>query len=215
MKFHTNMFGWEYVWRDFADSCGGEIVTETKDKDSAIVSLSVPALDKASTITITPTAAGTSAVIHYQPTSEFAFSLQIEKLIHQFGKALGLQDLQVGDKEFDHKFLIQANNEAMLKFILDDAKLRELLLLEETTEFRMVTEPSTFDQRWLVPANQHVLLYSRAVLIDKFEHLESVCKLLYRAVERLAEAHAVITGVSEEKEENRSGRLNSPLLKRS
>lgn len=212
MKFHTNMFGWEYVWRDFADAFGGEVVTENKAQDADILSLIVPSADKTSTITITPTAYGTAAVTHYAPVSNFVFAIQTEKFIHQFGKAVGLQDIQIGDRDFDSKFLIQSNSEETLKFILDDAKLRQLMIDEEVTDLRMVTDTHSYDQRWIVPAKQHVLMYSRPVLVDKFEHLESICKILHTTAQRLAQASVVCLTVEETDHQNNKGRLRSPLL---
>lgn len=210
MKFHTNMFGWEYVWRDFADAFGGEVITDGKAQDATILSLNVPATDKTSTITITPTSAGTTAVVHYEPAGSFMFSLRTEKFIHQFGKVLGLQDLQVGDKLFDNKFLIQSNDEAVLKFVFADPNLRQLILDEEISELRMYADSHAFDARWVVPAGQHVLIYSRTTLMDKFEQLEATYKILQAIVERLVESKAI--GLGPETPPENGGRLHSPLL---
>jgi hypothetical protein len=36
MKFHSDLFGWEYVWRNFADEKGGRAVTDSGEEEGKL-----------------------------------------------------------------------------------------------------------------------------------------------------------------------------------
>src|SRR5438105_1695994 len=102
MSIHSDLFGWDYVWRNFADEKGGNAV-EGADA-AALVGLSIPAKEIASTLIFTPfvhhgrkKSKGTTVMASFQPADSFVFSIQAEKLTDQVGKAFGLQDVQVQD----------------------------------------------------------------------------------------------------------------------
>ncbi len=221
MPLHSNMFGWDYVWRDFAESNKGKVVTEDK-VDGDILALVVPAASGAS-LTITPTSNGTSVVLEFEATSDFVFSLYREKPLHQISKAFGMQDIVIGAKDFDSHFIIKANNEAALRQILIDATLRDLILTEETEDLRILHARSGFDPRWAVRPKHSVIAYSRPVLIDKLDHLSNVCQMLCLIATHLERltltgqrpiAEGGLAEVAPTEDQHTSRKLHSPLLDR-
>src|SRR5262249_38488490 len=117
MKFHSNIFGWEYVWRDFADSKGGKVESDPSQDGDPIFSMQIPVEGTNSFVTITPysikgkhRAMGTAVSMQYSPREHFVFHIRKEKGVDQIGKALGMQDIQLGDSAFDHAFLIQGTD---------------------------------------------------------------------------------------------------------
>ncbi len=45
MKFHSDLFGWEYVWRNFAEEKAGTVVTDTGEEEGKLKYLSIPVTD--------------------------------------------------------------------------------------------------------------------------------------------------------------------------
>src|SRR5579883_1970720 len=122
MKFHSNMFGWDYVWRDFADSKGGEVISDETKENNPILHVFIPVEGSEASIRLAPFSikgkskgAGTSASLHYSPKEHFSFYIRAEKGVDQIGKAFGLQDIVLGDAEFDKQFLIQGTDEGKVR----------------------------------------------------------------------------------------------------
>lgn len=225
MKFHSNIFGWEYVWRDFADSKGGEVISDTAKENNPILFMRLPVDGTDAHVTITPYAlkgkskgVGTSATLHYAPREHFAFSIRVEKGIDQIGKAMGLQDIQLGDQEFDHRFLIQGTDVGHVRNLFADMHLRDLILSNAVTELRLNVDGHDLPPEHSIPQGRHAVVYSHDHAIDKFEQLEALCNILTSVVHRLG-AMPALAGEDRqqfesapEEEPANSNRLHSPLL---
>lgn len=224
MKFHSNIFGWEYVWRDFADSKGGKVVSDSSKENDPIVKIIVPVEGTNAQITIVPSTlkgksrgSGTSASLSYSPKEDFVFSIRTEKGVDQIGKALGMQDIQLGDHDFDSRFLIQGTDQGKVRNLFADMKLRDLILENGPSELRLHVEAGDVGAEHKIAAGKHAVLYSNEKLLDKFEQLEAVFQVLASVVHRLgiipALAGAEGMTFEESPEEKQDGRkLHSPLL---
>jgi hypothetical protein len=221
MKMHSNMFGYEYSWRDFADSKQGQIFAEHDNGEGEIQSLVVPATVGGGTVTFTPMSNGTSAIIDYASVADFNFTLYQEKPMHQLNKALGMQDIVIGVKEFDRRYIIKSNDESSTKQLLANADLRELIIVQDAADLRVLPPDSVFDPRWVIRPDHAAIVYSRNALLDKYDQLEEVFKLLNAIVHQLQQqslAHdgSVSVGKSQHQPDEREAprKLHSPLLDR-
>lgn len=222
-KFHSNMFGWEYVWRDFADSKGGEVVSDQSQTNNPIISMHIPVEGTDAKVTLTPfrvkgksKSTGTSASIHYSPRENFIFSIRTERGMDQVGKMMGLQDIQLGDQAFDEKFLIQGTDAGKVVHVFADMRLRDMLLEQNTAELRLVHDSDTLSPEHKVPPGRHAVLIGQDNRLDKFEQLDAVFNILTSVVHRLG-AIPAIAGVEldqpcDDTEQTSSGKLHSPLL---
>lgn len=223
MKFHSNIFGWEYVWRDFADSKGGEVVSDSSKENNPIISVHLPVEGTDSKLSITPFnfkgkshTKGTTATIHYSPREHFSFAIRTEKGVDQIGKALGMQDIQLGDQDFDQKYLIQGSDVGKVRNIFADMRLRDLILENGLNELRLVDDAGELPAEHRIPKGRHAVLFTYDHVVDKFEHLEGIFNILTSVVHKLG-AIPALAGEEEQAEEaseetQSSNRLHSPLL---
>lgn len=222
-KFHSNIFGWEYVWRDFADSKGGRVVDDQAKTNNPIISMHIPVEGTDSVVSFAPfrlksdskKATGTSASIYFAPRENFIFSIRSEKGIDQIGKMMGLQDIQLGDQGFDEKFLIQGSDAGKVVHIFADMTLRDLLLTQNASELRLVHETEQFPAEHRVPKGRHAVLYGHNNVHDKFEQLDAIFQILTSVVHRLGAIPAIAGDEVTETEaepQRASGKLHSPLL---
>ncbi|TCT17216.1 hypothetical protein EDC18_101514 [Natranaerovirga pectinivora] len=66
--------------------------------------------------------------VHYR---DFHFKIYERfGIISDIGKALGMQDIEIGDSEFDKKYIIQGNNESIVKSILSNTRVKDLIYLQ-------------------------------------------------------------------------------------
>lgn len=223
MKFHSNIFGWEYVWRDFADSKGGKVVSDSSKENDPIVSIHIPVEGSNAVVTITPQSlknksrgSGTTASLNYAPREHFVFSIRTEKGVDQIGKALGMQDIQLGDQDFDHRYLIQGTDVGKVRNLFADMKLRDLILENGPSELRLHADGADLPAEHKLPDGKHSIVYGNEKLLDKFEQLEAVYSVLTSLVHRLgiipALAGEEVESQEEHEEPGNSKRLHSPLL---
>jgi hypothetical protein len=217
MSLHSNMFGWDYVWRDFAETMGGQI---TEGPDGEVLAITVPAPGKA-VVTFTPVSSGTAAAIHYEAVDEFAFQIYKEKPFDSVSKVFGMQDIVVGAPDFDPHFIIKSNNESVLKQILHDETIRELILLQDVADLRTLPGNAQFDPRWVVPPGHSAIVYNRLAAVDKNDQLSGVFDMLCKIVVHLERIGLAGTGrqVPAHQPEavgavSTAKRLHSPLLDR-
>lgn len=212
MSLHSNMFGWDYVWRDFADARGGEVITEGRDGSGDVLAVIVPT--DLGPVTFTPVSSGTAAAIAYDAQCDFAFNLYKQKPLDSVSKVFGMQDIVIGDTNFDKQFVIQSNNPTALTNILKHAGLRDLLMLEDTADIRNLPSNAAFDPRWSIPAGHSAVVYNRLAMIDKHDQLDGVLKVLYTFV-ALMNAEGVSGAATNVGSDGPvSKRLHSPLLNR-
>jgi hypothetical protein len=215
MKLHSNIYGWEYVWQEFATEKGGETIM---GDDSQIAALRIPMKEHGSTMLVVPTSQGTAVIAHFRKGKaiKFAMHLFVERLIHRIEKAFGLQDLKLGDPSFDNRFIIQSNSPEILAHIFGDAALRQAILAEGVTELSIIPGDAKIDYRWEIPAGHDVIIYCVDALIDKYDHLNASYQVLSALLNQLKSA-GVVGNQSETLSApavQKKGKLNSPLLGR-
>jgi hypothetical protein len=231
MKFHSDLFGWEYVWRNFADLNGGTVNTETAAEDSAFVSMTVAvplgSTGKSATLLIAPAAhhgkksTGIKIVAPFEALEDFVFSIFPENLVHQFGKAVGLQDIKVQDHLFDSKFVIQGNHPTRVIDLFSDINLRELVLLQPPTRLAIETKTAKQDKNQKSAASRyHAVVYQFDGVVDKLHQLETSLGVVSAVLEHVltpyegqSNAHE-IEAAEEEGATTQGRRLRSPLLDR-
>lgn len=240
MKFHSDLFGWEYVWRNFAEEKAGTVVTDSGEEEGKLKYLTIPVTNSNSNSGMeaikgaTPQvffapemhhgkkAPGCIAAIFYPSNEDFAFSIFQEKVHHQLGKALGMQDFQVRDSLFDGKFMIQGTNEGLIQELFESQALRELILLYPPTVLHIDTKAAKNFKEFGLPADHHAIVYKHDDVMDKLHQMQAAFDIVVSVLQGLGN-NGVIGGVPSHKpekvvesDENKdTGRkLHSPLLDR-
>lgn len=226
MKLHSNIYGWDYVWRDFADDKGGRVVVDDSQPSSPVMAIHVPIPDSKDTITFKPwlpsgkkAFEATFATISFKSDEEFAFAIWTEGRMDQLHKVLGMQDVKVGDEKFDKRFIVQANSETLVQKFFADGQLVRMLMEQPTCELRLIPDAAEHFPDHEIPAGHSAILFAQDQLVDKFEHLEAILTTLTHVLERLhelrspAEHHASANPQRQEQDTGTHGRrLHSPLL---
>lgn len=105
--------------------------------------------------------------------ADFRFLITREGLLSEIAKLFGAQDIQIGDAEFDKLFMIKGNNEKLIKAMLQNAKIRQLLLGQPEVHFA------------LTPENE--LLFAVPVIIKDLYRLKQLFELFTETLEFLCE----------------------------
>ncbi|MEM7370539.1 MAG: DUF3137 domain-containing protein [Bacteroidota bacterium] len=80
----------------------------------------------------------------YVNRDSFQFRIFRKRVDSGINKLLGMQDLEVGYKEFDDEFIIQGNDQRKLKMLFSHQRIREIISLQPEIYLESET-----DQSWL------------------------------------------------------------------
>ena len=67
--------------------------------------------------------------------TSFRFKIEKQGLKQEIGKLFGMQDVIIGNADFDKKFLIQSNDVSKVKELLNNAEVSAALLKEPVVDF--------------------------------------------------------------------------------
>jgi hypothetical protein len=127
--------------------------------------------------------------LEYKTPDELRFSITKQGVIDSIGKLFGVQDIQVGDKKFDEKFMIKGNDEYKIQTIFSNQAIKDLILSQEDIQIQILDKEGIFDE----PIKEgNVMLYfiSETRVKDK-RHLNSLLKLYQMLIDQLTKTRSM------------------------
>lgn len=121
----------EQVWRQLAKEIGATYVEGSfwrGDKVEAKVKAWTVTLDTYSVSTGKSSATFTRMRAPYVNPDGFRFKVYRKGLFSALAKKLGMQDIEVGEREFDDAFIVQGNEESKVRSLLAAPRLRQMML---------------------------------------------------------------------------------------
>jgi hypothetical protein len=121
----------------------------------------------------------------------FRFTVYRKEIFSELGKMLGMQDVDVGQPDFDRDFVIQGTDEAKLRRLFANARIRELITAQPRIHFTVKEAAGIFTRDLFAevpPENVSALEFliigvlkdkeRLRVLFDLFaETLEELCRM--------------------------------------
>jgi hypothetical protein len=141
----------EEMWRELSSRIGAEFVDGGFWKGSKVVASSGPWTVTLDTYTVST---GKSSVTYtrlrapYVNRDGFRFHLYRAGIFSQLGKFLGMQDIPIGDVEFDRQFIVKSNHPDQARKLLANGELRALLLRQPAVSFSVVDDEGWFGQHF-------------------------------------------------------------------
>jgi hypothetical protein len=118
------------VWRELSRAIGAEFVEGGFWKGNKVQAHAGPwtvTLDTYSVHTQHSHVTYTRVRAPYVNTDGFRFTVYRKGLFTDLGKLLGMQDVEVGDPDFDEAFVVKSSDEARVQTLLADPRLRSLI----------------------------------------------------------------------------------------
>jgi hypothetical protein len=113
----------------------------------------------------------------------FRFTIYRKGFFSELGKLLGMQDIEVGDEEFDEAFIIQGNDEARVQNLFAEPKLRQMILAQPKIRFSVKDSEGWFGPEFPEDVDE---LYFRAIgVIKDVDRLKGLFELFAMALDRL------------------------------
>lgn len=117
----------------------------------------------------------------------FRFEIYNNGIIRSIEKIFGAQDIEIGIKEFDKRFILKANNGFKLKKLLINPQIRQLLEIQNEVNF----EISNYKGIWEKETQDLELSFFVKGEIKSIETLSSLLDLFKLVLDNLAENKSI------------------------
>jgi hypothetical protein len=178
----------ETVWRQLCQEIGAEFVKGglwKGDKVHAHVGARTITLDTYTVSTGQSQVTYTRMRAPYVNAEGFRFTIYRKSVFSGLGKLLGMQDIEIGDPEFDEAFIIQGNDEGRVQTLLSDTRVRELLKAQPTIRLEVKDSEGWFGPKF--PENVDELYFQVIGVIKEVERLKLLFDLFAAVLEQLTE----------------------------
>ncbi len=153
--------GTEEVWGQLCNEIGGELVQNGRWQGSKVKLDSGPwtiVLDKHTVSDGENSTTYTRLRAPCLNPAGFRFELHRKGPLCGLGKLLGMQDIEVGDPEFDEAFIIKSNDEATVRELLANARIRQMIQVLPRVRLEIKDNEGWFGTKFPDEADELLLL---------------------------------------------------------
>jgi len=174
------------VWRQLSEEIGAEFVKGGFWKGGKVQAQVGPWTITLDTHT---ESSGESSVTYtrmrapYVNPEGFRFTIYRKGFFSDLGKLLGMQDIEVGDPEFDEAFIIQGNDEPRVMTLFSDPEIRRLIGAQPKIKLKVKDSKGWFGPRF--PKNVDELHFQVVGVIKDVERLKALFELFAAVLDRL------------------------------
>jgi hypothetical protein len=176
----------EEVWRQLCREIGAEFVEGGFWKGNKVQVHVQPwtiTLDTYTVNTQHSHVAYTRMRAPYVNPEGFRFAIYRKGFFSELGKLLGMQDIEVGDTQFDEAFIIKGTDEARVRNLFADARLRELVQAQPTIRLEVKDSEGWFGPKF--PENVDELHFQVVGVIKDVDRLKSLFDLFAAVLDQL------------------------------
>jgi hypothetical protein len=119
----------------------------------------------------------------YVNADGFRFTVYREGLFTPLGKMLGMQDVEIGDPDFDQAFVLKGNDEAKVRRFFADDTLKALLYAQSAIHMEVKDDEGFFRQSF--PESVDELYFSRVGVMKDLPELRALFDLFSHTLHRL------------------------------
>lgn len=188
MSIFKKIFGpsQEEVWSQFAEEIDAEFVNEGVWKKKKIIANFENWNITIDTYTVSSGKNSTTYTrirAPYINKDDFRFKIYRSGVFSNIGKTFGMQDVPIGDPEFDENFIIQGNDEEKLREIFLIDKIREFISSQNRIHFEIKDDEGRFGTKF--PDNVDELYFQAAGIIKDIEKLKELYFLFVLVLNKL------------------------------
>lgn len=193
----NSAFGWKSVWMTLAEESGGEL--EDRVDTVGWLKVEIPLNQTGWTLTYKVLHAHkhnqrTTVVLPFKADYDFSFCVRNRSWLGDTMKLFGMQDLEIGEADFDRDYYIQGSDVPLVNRLLQSTKLRELIDGQGSLSLEIHRAPHHHQG---VPAGASVLYFEDHSTINSYERLRSIQELMMCALEEL-QKHGVASHTAPE-----------------
>jgi hypothetical protein len=181
----------EDVWRQLSQEIGAEFVSGGFWKGSHVQAQVGPWTITLDTYTVS---SGESSETYtrmrapYVNPDGFRFTIYRKGFFSDLGKLLGMQDIEVGEPEFDEAFIIKGNDEFKVRDLFANPRLRALIQAQPRIRLEVKDDEGWFRKQF--PEGVDELHFQVGGVLKDLERLKGLFDLFTEALEQLCRIRA-------------------------
>jgi len=149
------------AWEQLCQEIGGELVPKGRWQGSKVklnVGPWTTVLDKHTVSDGENSTTYTRLRAPFLNPAGFRFEIHRKGPFSGLGKFLGMQDIEVGDPEFDEAFIIKSNDESTVRELLANARIRQMIQVLPRVRLEIQDNEGWFGTRFPDEADELLLL---------------------------------------------------------
>ena len=115
----------------------------------------------------------------------FRFTIYRKNLFSELGKLLGMQDIEVGDPEFDEDFIIKGNDESKVRDLFANPRIRQMIQDQPKIRLRVKDSEGWFGPEF--PEDVDELSFQVVGVIKDVERLKALFDLFAAVLDQLCQ----------------------------
>jgi hypothetical protein len=119
----------------------------------------------------------------FADTEEFRFTVYRKGIFSDAGKWFGMQDIEIGDEDFDRDFILKSNQEPKLRELLGSTKIRELISQQPQIYFAVKDDEGFFGSSF--PGGVDELYFQVVGIVKDVERLKLLYALFAETLDQL------------------------------
>ena len=113
----------------------------------------------------------------------FRFTIYRKGWFSELGKRLGMQDIEIGDPEFDRDFIIKGNDEFKVLALFGNPRIRQLIQAQPSIELQVKDDEGWFSTSF--PEGVDELYFQVVGVVKDVERLKSLYELFAETLNHL------------------------------
>lgn len=178
--------GRKELWQLFSEQTGSEFVAGSLLKTDKVVHRYrgwTITLDTYAVSTGKSSTTYTRIRAPFVSVGGFRFSIYRSGLFSELGMFLGFQDVEIGSEEFDKDFVVKSNCDEIVRALLSDAGLRDLILAQPRFDLKIKDDEGWFGANF--PEDVDMLYFSVPGVIRDVEQLKQLFEIFSEMLNRL------------------------------
>jgi len=188
VTFLQKLFGpsTQEVWRQLCAEIGAQYVEGGFWKGDKVQATHGPWTITLDTYTVSN---GKSSTVYtrmrapFEDPDGFRFTVYREGIFSAIGKWFGMQDIEIGDEDFDRDFILKSNDGSKLRELLGSSRIRELIGQQPQVYFEVKDDEGFF--RSSFPEGVDELYFQVVGIIKDVERLKLLYDLFAETLDQL------------------------------
>lgn len=125
----------------------------------------------------------------FKSRDDLQFRLTKQYVVDIIGKVFGTQDIQIGYKSFDRRFLIKGNDEFKVQTLFSNENIKQLILAHDDIHLQLMDKEGVFDEP--IQEGNSMLYYLSETGVKNIKQLNDLLKLFKTAIDQLTKLGSV------------------------
>lgn len=195
INVYNSLFGksYEVVWKAFAKENKGIYSLENRSVEITYKAHKI-SFDLHTNITVTGKTSThaqdyTRVRLEFLSPDNLKLRLIPQGFIDTIGKLFGAQDILIGDKEFDKRFVVKGNEEFKIQMLFSNKIIRDILLNQKDLYLEIMEEYGIFDEK--IKEGYSMAIYISQEKITEVKQLNSLLQLYTNLIDELIKSNSL------------------------